>query len=260
MIHGKKVVVVLPAYNAEATLEQTYEEIPFDVVDHVILVDDHSTDRTAAVAERLGIETHQHDRNRGYGANQKTCYQAALSKQADVVIMLHPDYQYTPKLIGAMASLVAIGQYDLVLASRIISGGAVSGGMPRHKYYANRWLTAFENLLLGVKFSEYHTGYRAFSRRLLEALPLDRNSDDFIFDNEIVAQCVYFDYSFGEVSCPTKYFPDASSIRLVPSIRYGLGVLRVALVFRLNRLGLIQHRLFQKSSRAAERPQAHRVR
>lgn len=248
MIHGKKVTVVLPAYNAATTLEKTFQEIPFDVVDAVLMVDDASTDNTVVVARQLGITTFQHDRNLGYGGNQKTCYREALKLDSDVVIMLHPDYQYTPKLIGAMASLIAIDQYDLVLGSRIISGGALRGGMPLYKYVANRFLTLFENLMLGQKISEYHTGYRAYSRRLLQSLPLQNNSDDFVFDNEFIAQAVYFGYRVGEISCPTKYFPEASSINFRRSVKYGLGVLRTALAYRLAKWNLIRHRIFTTSS------------
>ncbi|HNY90129.1 MAG: Undecaprenyl-phosphate mannosyltransferase [bacterium ADurb.Bin431] len=244
MIHGKKVVVVLPAYNAAATLEKTYAEIAFDIVDDVIIVDDASTDETVKVANRLGIHTVVHPENLGYGGNQKTCYREALARGADVVVMLHPDYQYTPKLVTAMASLVAIGQYQMVLASRIISGGALKGGMPLYKYISNRFLTLFENILLGQKISEYHTGYRAFSRDLLSDLPLHSCSNDFVFDNEMIAQAVYFGYSVGEVSCPTKYFPEASSINFRRSVKYGFGVLRTALSFRLQKMHLGRYRIF----------------
>lgn len=247
MIHGKKVIVALPAYNAASTLEKTYREIPFDIVDDVIMVDDASSDDTVAVAKRLGIATYIHVNNLGYGGNQKTCYEEALKRGADVIIMLHPDYQYTPKLIGAMASLVAIGQYHLVLASRIISGGALKGGMPVYKYISNRFLTLIENILLGQKISEYHTGFRAYSRELLENLPLLQNSNDFVFDNEFIAQTVYFGYSIGEVSCPTKYFAEASSINFHRSVKYGLGVLKTAVAFRLQKYGLINYRIFFKS-------------
>ena len=249
MIHGKKVTVVLPAYNAASTLEKTYNEIPFDIVDDVIMVDDASTDDTVRVAQELNIPTFIHQQNLGYGGNQKTCYEEALKRDADVVIMLHPDYQYEPKLIGAMASLVAIGQYDLVLASRIISGESLKGGMPLYKYISNRFLTLVENVLLSKKISEYHTGYRAFSRRLLENLPMHNNSDDFVFDNEFIAQTVYFGYSVGEVSCPTKYFPDASSINFGRSLKYGLGVLCTALAFRLKKWGLYHHRIFDNNTK-----------
>ncbi len=246
MIHGKKVVVVLPAYNAAATLEKTYSEIPFDIVDDVIIVDDASTDETVAVANQLGIHTVVHPRNLGYGGNQKTCYREALERGADVVVMLHPDYQYTPKLVTAMASMVAIGQYQMVLASRIISGGALKGGMPLYKYISNRFLTLFENILLGQKISEYHTGYRAFARELLSDLPLHQCSNDFVFDNEMIAQTVYFGYSVGEVSCPTKYFPEASSINFRRSVKYGFGVLRTALTFRLQKMRLGRYRIFTR--------------
>ncbi len=244
MIHGKKVTVVLPAYNAELTLKKTYDDIPFDVVDDVLMVDDASTDDTSRVAKELGIKTFRHEKNLGYGGNQKTCYREALKTNADVVIMLHPDYQYEPKLIGAMASLIAIGQYDLVLGSRIISGGALDGGMPFYKYVSNRLLTAFENILLAKKISEYHTGYRAYSRRLLENLPLEKCSNDFVFDNEFIAQTAYFGYTIGEVSCPTKYFPEASSINFGRSVKYGLGVLRTATVYRLKKWGVYHHPIF----------------
>jgi len=245
MIHGKKIIVVLPAYNAAATLEKTYSEIPMDVVDDVIIVDDASTDETVEVARKLGIYTVVHKNNLGYGGNQKTCYREALQRQADVVIMLHPDYQYTPKLIGAMASLVAIGQYQIVLGSRIISGSALRGGMPMYKYISNRMLTLIENILLGQKISEYHTGYRAFSRDLLQTLPLHRCSNDFVFDNEMIAQSVYFNFSLGEISCPTKYFPEASSINFRRSVKYGFGVLRTALQYRLQRWHLGDFNLFR---------------
>ncbi len=244
MIHGKKVVVVLPAYNAETTLEKTFNDIPFDIVDQVLLVDDGSKDNTVALSKKLGIKTFIHEKNLGYGGNQKTCYREAIKLGADVVIMLHPDYQYTPKLVGAMASLVAIGQYDFVMGSRIVSGGALIGGMPLYKYISNRFLTLVENILLGVKFSEYHSGYRAYSRQLLESLPLHKNSDDFVFDNELVAQVIYFGFSFGEVSCPTKYFPEASSINFLRSTQYGLAVLKTAVAFRLQKLGLLKYRIF----------------
>lgn len=231
---------MLPAYNAEKTLEMTYAEIPFEHVDHVLLVDDASRDRTAQVAERLGIKTIVHDRNKGYGANQKTCYRAALDLGADIVIMVHPDYQYTPKLITAMAAMIAYGEFDAVLGSRILGIGALKGGMPLYKYVANRVLTLVENLLLSHKLSEYHTGYRAFSRQVLEQLPLDANGDDFVFDNQMLAQIIWHGYRIGELSCPTKYFEDASSINFRRSVIYGLGVLGTALEFRLARMGLIR--------------------
>jgi glycosyltransferase involved in cell wall biosynthesis len=245
MINDKRVLVVLPAYNAEKTLEQTYAEIPRDIVDQVLLVDDKSADRTVAAAKRLGIETFLHARNYGYGRNQKTCYQEALRREADIIVMVHPDYQYTPKLITAMASLIAFEVYDVVLGSRITGGGALKGGMPLYKYVANRILTAVENLLLSSKLSEFHTGYRAFSRQVLEHLPLQNNSDDFVFDNEMLAQVTYFGYRIGEVSCPTRYFEEASSIDLKSSIKYGAGVLATSMKFRLHRWGLVTFDLFQ---------------
>ena len=245
MINGKKLIVVLPAYNAAKTLEMTYHEIPFEFVDGVILVDDASRDDTATVAARLGITTIIHEQNLGYGGNQKTCYLAALKMGADIVVMLHPDYQYTPKLIPAMASMIAFGEFDAVLASRILGTGALKGGMPLYKYVANRFLTLVENILLGQKLSEYHTGYRAFSRELLEKLPLGENSDDFVFDNQMLAQIAWFGYRIGELSCPTKYFADASSINFRRSSIYGLGVLKTALSFRLQKLGLVRLKMFR---------------
>jgi len=238
MLNGKKIVVVLPAYNAEKTLEMTYREIPFEFVDDVVLVDDASRDDTAAVAQRLGIRTIVHEQNKGYGGNQKTCYRTALDLGADVVIMLHPDYQYTPRLLAAMAAMIAYGEFDVVLASRILGTGALKGGMPRYKYIANRFLTLVENILLGQKLSEYHTGYRAFSREVLEALPLERNSDDFVFDNQMLAQIVWYGFRIGELSCPTKYFREASSINFRRSVIYGLGVLKTALQFRMQKSGI----------------------
>ena len=238
MLHGLKVVVVLPAYRAERTLERTHREIPRDAVDEVLLVDDASNDGTVRLSEALGIRTFLHPENRGYGANQKTCYREALRLGADIVVMLHPDYQYDPRLITAMAAMVASGVYDVVLGSRILGGTARSGGMPLYKYVANRWLTAFQNLLLGTKLSEFHTGYRAYRRRVLETLPLLANSDDFVFDNQVIAQVVAHGFSIGEISCPTKYFPEASSINFRRSLRYGFGVLATSLRYRLWRLGL----------------------
>ena len=237
MLDGKQITVVLPAYNAEKTLESTVREMP-SVVDKVILVDDHSSDRTVELAHRLGIVCYVHDKNYGYGRNQQTCYREALDAGADVVIMLHPDYQYTPKLITAMASLVSSGVYDVSLGSRIIGGMALRGGMPVYKYVSNRLLTAFQNLFLGVKLSEYHTGYRAFSREVLLKLPLLENSNDFVFDNQMLAQCVQFGFRIGEVSCPTKYFEDASSINLRRSLVYGLGVLQITTQFALQKWGM----------------------
>lgn len=237
MINGKKVIVVLPAYNAEKTLENTWREIPPEV-DNIVLVDDCSRDNTAELAQKLGIVTIVHETNTGYGGNQKTCYRIALDMGADIVVMVHPDYQYTPRLVTAMAAMIAYGEFDAVLASRILGTGALKGGMPLYKYISNRFLTFVENILLGQKFSEYHTGYRAFSRDVLETLPLDANSNDFVFDNQMIAQMVWFNFRVGELSCPTKYFKEASSINFRRSMVYGLGVLGTALQFRLNKWGL----------------------
>lgn len=245
MLNGKRIIVVLPAYNAAKTLEKTYQEIPFEFVDDVVLVDDASRDDTAELARRLGIHTVVHEKNKGYGGNQKTCYRYALELGADIVVMLHPDYQYTPRLITAIAAMIAYGEFDAVLASRILGIGALKGGMPLYKYIANRILTFTENVLLGHKLSEYHTGYRAFSRQVLERLPLDANSDDFVFDNQMLAQLVWADFRIGEVSCPTKYFDDASSINFRRSVKYGFGVLGTALQFRLARLGLSAPTIFK---------------
>ena len=245
MLHGKKITVILPAYNASRTLRQTYAEIPLDIVDDIILTDDASSDGTAALAEELGIHTIRHDRNRGYGGNQKTCYAAALDRGADIVVMLHPDYQYTPKLVTAMASMLTSDHFDGVFASRILGRGALQGGMPVYKYVANRALTFFENLLLGIKLSEYHTGYRAWTRQVLERLPLTACSDDFVFDNQMIAQAVKFGFRLGELSCPTKYFPEASSINFRRSTIYGLGVLRTAVDFRLDQMGLHRASIFE---------------
>jgi len=249
VLFGKKITVVMPAYNAEQTLAQTYAEIPTDYVDEVLLVDDKSSDETVRTAAELGIETIVHLQNRGYGANQKTCYAAALKRGADVVVMLHPDYQYTPKLIVAIASLIAVGQYDVVLGSRILSEGALKGGMPRYKYVANRVLTLLQNWLLNKKLSEYHTGYRGFSRRVLESLPLEENSDDFVFDNQVLAQVAYFGFTIGEVSCPTRYFAEASSIDFRRSIVYGFGVLQTSILYRLARWGIVTSRIFAPDGR-----------
>src|SRR6266404_9267822 len=248
MINGKHIAVVMPAYNAEKTLQATVGELP-DLVDIRILVDDHSSDQTVDLAHRLGLYVFQHDRNYGYGRNQQTCYREALNAGADVVIMLHPDYQYTPLLITAMASMVAYGVYDVVLGSRILGGTALSGGMPVYKYIANRMLTAFENIFLRIKVSEYHTGYRAFSREVLTKLPLLENSDDFVFDNQMLAQCAYFGFKIGEVSCPTKYFPEASSINFRRSVKYGLGVLATTLQFAFQKWGLAHYRIFDSEGR-----------
>lgn len=234
MLQGQKIVVVMPAYNAARTLRQTYNEVmAHGIVDRVILVDDASKDETVAMARGLAdLQVEVHPRNRGYGANQKTCYRLALAAGADIVIMIHPDYQYTPALIPAMASLVASRLYPCVLASRILGGGALRGGMPWWKYVSNRFLTLVENLILGAKLSEYHTGYRAFARSLLEELPLEKNSDNFLFDNQILAQIIAFGYPIGEITCPTKYFPEASSIGFGASVRYGFGCIATALRWR----------------------------
>ena len=233
MLHDKKIAVVMPAYRAEKTLEECFGAIPHDVVDDIVLVDDASDDTTLAVAERLGIRSHRHPRNRGYGGNQKTCYALALQSDADIVVMLHPDYQYEPRLITAMAAMVASGVYDVVLGSRILGNTAIAGGMPRYKYVANRILTFVQNILIGAKLSEFHTGYRAFSRRVLETLPLAANSDDFVFDNQMLVQAHAFGMRIGEISCPTRYFDDASQISFARSVRYGFGVLRTSLAYRL---------------------------
>src|SRR6266480_853748 len=251
MLNGKRIAVVMPAYNAEKTLQATVDELP-EIVDTRILVDDSSADRTVEVARELGLVHFVHDRNYGYGRNQQTCYREALADGADVVIMVHPDYQYTPLLATAMASMVAYGVYDVVLGSRIIGGQALRGGMPLYKYIFNRLLTAFENLFLGIKVSEYHTGYRAFSREVLTKLPLLENSDDFVFDNQMLAQCAYFGFKIGEVSCPTKYFPEASSINFRRSVTYGLGVLGTTLQFALQKMGVARFRLFSAKGRRLE--------
>jgi len=248
MVNDKRIAVVMPAYNAEKTLQATVKELP-DLVDTCILVDDNSSDHTIDVAKQLGLQYFVHDQNYGYGRNQQTCYREALASGADVVIMVHPDYQYTPLLVTAMASMVAYGVYDVVLGSRIIGGTALRGGMPLWKYVANRFLTAFENFFLKVKLSEYHTGYRAFSRDVLLKLPLLENSDDFVFDNQMLAQCVHFGFRIGEVSCPTKYFEDASSINFRRSVEYGLGVLATTLQFALERWGVMHFRIFSGKGR-----------
>jgi glycosyltransferase involved in cell wall biosynthesis len=239
MLNGKKIIVVMPAYNAEKTLRATYREIPRDIVDDIILVDDQSNDNTASLSQELGISTIVHPQNQGYGGNQKTCYQAALAKGADIVIMLHPDYQYTPKLILPMAALIAQGLFDCVLGSRILGTGALKGGMPLYKYCANRLLTLFQNILLGHKLSEYHTGYRAFSKEVLETLPLEANSNDFLFDNQMLSQIIFAGFSIGEITCPTLYFEDASSISPARAAKYGLGVIVTSIEVLSQRLGLL---------------------
>lgn len=247
MVNGKKVVVILPAYRAEKTLIATHQNIPRDIVDLVLLVDDHSDDNTVQVAKELGIRTFVHSANLGYGANQKTCYLEALRAGADIVVMLHPDYQYEPRLVPALVAMVASGVYDVVIGSRILGRTARAGGMPFYKYLGNRILTAFQNLMLGSKLSEFHTGYRAFSRRVLETIPLLANSDDFVFDNQMLTQVVAFAFSLGEISCPTRYFAEASSINFTRSIVYGLGVLSTSVTYRLWRWRLCESRLFSHS-------------
>jgi len=245
MIEGQQLVVVLPAYNAAATLEKTYSEIPHDLVDALILVDDKSTDSTVEIAKKLGIEhIIEHQQNLGYGANQKNCYKKALALGADIVVMLHPDYQYTPKLIGPMASVIARGVYPVVLGSRILGKGALKGGMPIYKYLANRCLTLFQNILMNQKLSEYHTGYRAFSKPVLEGLNLEANSDDFVFDNQMLAQICYQGYEIAELTCPTKYFEEASSINFKRSIQYGLGVMATSIQYFLQKKGLARFKIF----------------
>jgi glycosyltransferase involved in cell wall biosynthesis len=244
MLAGQKIAVVLPAYNAAATLKRTFDEVPRDIVDIVILTDDASRDDTAALSERLGIQTLKHAKNLGYGANQKTCYAEALAQGADIVVMLHPDYQYSPRLVTAMASMIASGHYDVVLGSRILGRGALKGGMPLYKYIANRGLTFIENLALGLKLSEYHTGFRGWSRKVLETLPLGRCSDDFVFDNQMLAQAAFAGFEIGEISCPTRYFDEASSINFRRSVTYGFGVLQTAMLYRLARWGLHTSPLF----------------
>jgi glycosyltransferase involved in cell wall biosynthesis len=247
IINDKKIIVVMPAYNAEQTITRTYNDLPMDVVDDVVLVDDASHDSTVVIAEKLGIRhIIIHDSNKGYGGNQKSCYQKALDLGADIVIMVHPDYQYTPKLVRAMSALIADGIFDCVLGSRILGTGALKGGMPLHKYISNRILTLVENIFTGYKLSEYHTGYRAFSRKLLTSLPLERNSDDFIFDNQMLLQIIYYNFSIGEVTCPTRYMEEASSIGGMRVIKYGFGVLRESVLYRLNKMGVIKRHLYQK--------------
>jgi glycosyltransferase involved in cell wall biosynthesis len=246
MFNGKKVVVVLPAYNAAKTLEQTYREIPFDLVDEVVLVDDASRDNTLDLAKSIGIRhAIRHERNKGYGGNQKTCYKKALELGADIVVMLHPDYQYTPKLLPAMISVIGNDVYPVVFGSRILGNGALDGGMPLYKYIANRLLTFVQNMLLGQKLSEYHTGYRAFSRDVLQSIDLEACNDDFIFDNEMVSQIFYKGFRIAEVTCPTKYFDEASSINFSRSVKYGLGCLRVSMVYRLCKWGLMSSPLYR---------------
>ncbi|MDR2921486.1 MAG: glycosyltransferase family 2 protein [Tannerella sp.] len=246
MIREKVIAIVMPAYNAEKTLEQTYAEIPFDIVDHVILVDDASSDETSELAKKLGIHhVIKHEKNKGYGGNQKTCYDKALEIGADIVVMLHPDYQYTPLLISSICYMIANGLYPVVIASRILGKGAIKGGMPRYKYIANRLLTLTQNMLMSQKLSEYHTGYRAFTREVLGAVDYHQNSDDFVFDNQMLAQIFFKGFTIGEVSCPTKYFEEASSINLRRSIKYGLGVLGVSFAYRLQKMKLATFKIFK---------------
>jgi glycosyltransferase involved in cell wall biosynthesis len=247
MIKNMRVTVVLPAYNAEKTLEQTYQEIPFDIVDHVILVDDLSRDQTLKIAEKLGIQhIVRHETNLGYGGNQKSCYDRALELDSDIIIMLHPDYQYTPRLIHSMCYVIANGVYDVVLGSRILGGGALKGGMPLYKYISNRILTLFQNFLMGQKLSEYHTGYRAFSNQVLKSIRYHVNSDGFVFDNQMIAQILYAGFEIAEITCPTSYFEEASSINLKRSIIYGLGVLLTSLQYRLQKMHLGRFSIFNQ--------------
>jgi len=252
MLNGKRICVIMPAYNAEKTLKKTYDEIPKDIVDDVILTDDASTDETVQISRELDIKTFVHTVNKGYGGNQKTCYQAALKSGADIVIMLHPDYQYTPKLILPMASMMTEGLFDAVIGSRILGNKAMMGGMPLYKYVSNRILTMSENLLIQQKLSEYHTGYRAFSRKVLETIPLMENSDDFVFDNQMLCQTLYFGFNVGEVSCPALYFDDASSISFSRSITYGMGVMQTAMKYAMARRGMGHFRIFNPNGKKLE--------
>ena len=245
MLNGKNIVVVMPSYNAAATLERTVAEIPREIVDEILLVDDASSDDTVEIARRLGLKVFLHDRNFGYGRNQKTCYREALELGADIVVMVHPDYQYSPNLIVPMAGMIAYGEYDAVIGSRILGTGALKGGMPLYKFISNRFLTLFQNILLNYKLSEYHTGFRAFSANVLRSLPLEKNSDDFVFDNQMLAQIVHFQFRLGEISTPTRYFAEASSINFTRSVRYGFGVLATSLRFRLHRSRLRNDHLFE---------------
>jgi glycosyltransferase involved in cell wall biosynthesis len=245
MVNGKKICVVLPAYNAAATLEKTFREIPTEIVDEIVLVDDASSDTTAEIAKELGIKhVIRHDKNRGYGGNQKSCYKKALELESDIIVMLHPDYQYTPKLIYSIVSIIAFDVYPVVLASRILGKGAFKGGMPMYKYVANRFLTLAQNILMSQKLSEYHSGYRAFSSEIFEKIDVSQNSDDFVFDNQMLAQVFYAGFEIGEVTCPTKYFKEASSINFSRSVTYGLGVLGVSLKYRLAKWGIYKSTIF----------------
>ncbi len=249
MLNGKKIVVVMPSYNAAKTLMQTVADVPRDIVDEILLVDDASSDETVAIALELGLTTFLHEQNYGYGRNQKTCYREALSRGADIVIMVHPDYQYSPQLIVPMAGMIAYGDYDVVIGSRILGKGALAGGMPLYKYVANRGLTLFQNVLLNFKLSEYHTGFRAFSREVVETLPLEANSDDFVFDNQMLAQVVHFGFRVGEISTPTRYMPEASSINFSRSVKYGIGVVGTSLKYRAHKMSLIDARIFSRNAR-----------
>lgn len=249
MINNKKIVVIMPAYNAEKTLEITYNELYKDVVDEIILVDDNSSDKTKDVAKRLNITTLVHDKNKGYGGNQKTCYSAALQTDADIVIMVHPDYQYTPKLVPAMASMLAFGEYDAVIASRFIGKGALEGGMPLYKFLANKFLTFVQNMLMKERLTEYHTGFRGFTREVLEKLPLKDCDDDFVFDNEMLALIFYKGFTVGQISCPTKYFPDASSINFIRSTKYGFGVLNTSWKYFLAKSGIYKSKIFKNEAK-----------
>lgn len=252
MINDKRIVVVMPAFNAEKTLEQTCAEIPREYVDDIILVDDGSDDSTAILARKLGLHTLEHEHNLGYGANQKTCYREALRLNADIVVMVHPDYQYSPKLVVSLAALVASGHYDIALGSRIIGAGSIKGGMPKYKYLANRILTLIQNICLNTKLSEYHTGFRAFSAEILRSLPLEENSNDFVFDNEILCQALYLRYRIGEISCPTRYLPTSSSISFARSMIYGVGVLLVTFKFLAARCGIMKPKLFKQNGRCLD--------
>ena len=249
MINGKKVCVVMPAYNAEKTLQKTYDEIPKAIVDEIILTDDASKDKTVNVAKKLGIRTFIHNKNKGYGGNQKTCYQEALKLNADIIVMLHPDYQYTPKLITPMSSMIAEGVFDTVIGSRILGNKAIKGGMPIYKYISNRFLTVTENVIINQKLSEYHTGFRAFSRKVLETIPLMENSDDFLFDNQMLCQTLYFGFNVGEISCPALYFDDASSTNFSRSVTYGIGVIKTALNYFLAKRGIGHFKIFNANGK-----------
>lgn len=249
MLNGKKIIVIIPAYNAEKTLKQTYSEICFSMIDEIILTDDNSCDKTKDIAKNLNITTIEHSKNKGYGANQKSCYKAALQRGADIVVMLHADYQYTPNLIPAIAAMIAYGHYDAVIASRMLSNSVLRDGMPFYKFISNKILTAFENFMLGEKLSEYHTGFRGFTREILETLPLEDCDDDFLFDNQILALIFYNKFKIGEISCPTKYFPEASSINFYRSVKYGLGVLKVSFLYLLAKTNIYKAKIFKENAK-----------